>query len=322
MDKAKRTLKRKDVFGAGTLLSINKKIAELRANSLLREDEWKALDETVADVIRSTDRITVWNDFMARGLTEGGYSIGKTLYQYEQVSDLGDATRSMSGLAEGENETVDFTTVSIPIPVIHKDFSLHERRLVASREHDEPLDTRQVRYATEKVKESIEALICNGGFTSGGDTIYGFTTHGNRQTHSGSTWGTAGNIMDDILSAIQTLHPYVKGPYTLYTNSAQYWQMMEPDPDGTGDMTVMERVMDKTEIEAVKATEELADGDAILANLDPKYMQLIIAEDIQAVNWSGEGGWLHNTKVLAVMTPALYADDNGQTGWCHISGIS
>ena len=103
----------------------------LQANALLRKEEWTQLDREVLMI--ATKRMSVYNDLRAQGLIKTGGGLGLIVSQYETMSDMDPAVVSMSGTHAGNNDRVDFALNSVPIPIIHKDFSLNIRMLLASR---------------------------------------------------------------------------------------------------------------------------------------------------------------------------------------------
>ena len=130
-------------------------IGSLRTNDVLRKDEWEHYDSAILDVARM--RLNGVADLFNAGLT---YSLpnplGKTMIEWERVGDMTDADVTMSGLTDTDNDRVTFDLQQLPVPIIHKDFRLNIRALAASREKGEPLDTMQVRLATQLVAEKAE----------------------------------------------------------------------------------------------------------------------------------------------------------------------
>ena len=70
---------------------------KLVANSTLRQDEWKELDQAVLGVAR--DKLVGINDLVAAGLTYNlGNALGTTVFDYDQISDGMEASMTMDGV--------------------------------------------------------------------------------------------------------------------------------------------------------------------------------------------------------------------------------
>src|SRR5262245_17649709 len=151
---------------AERLLASGCSVQSLRPLGVLQKDEWKAFDDVVIQISRQ--RLRGIADLMARGLTRPLRNpLGTTQLEWERVSDMSPAIISMSGLTESQNDRVLFDLKSVPIPIVHKEFQINIRALMASRNRGESLDTTQLEVATRKVNEQLEALLFNGGYSVG-----------------------------------------------------------------------------------------------------------------------------------------------------------
>lgn len=292
----------------------------LRTNDLLRKDEWEKLDQAVVEVARQ--RLNGIADLMNAGLTHDLGSLGVILSQYEQMSDMDDAERSMSGVKRGTEDSVEFTLKSVPVPITHKDFRINIRRLQASRLLGETVDVSQARTASRLVRDSLEDMLFNGAsaLQVDGNGISGYTTHSDRGTHSGSDWGTIANIYSDVISMISVAEAAnYYGPFVLYVAGTQYGEMREVYTDGSG-QKALDRVLALPEISAVKPADVLTD-EAVLVQLDSDVVDLAVAEDIMTVQWDHQGGMETNFKVMAAMVPRIKSDANGNSGVVHATGI-
>jgi len=191
-------------LSAGRLLTPS----ELRTLETLRKDEWKAFDEALVE--EGLIRLRGVADLLAAGLTiPVANAMGKTILEYEKVTDMNPAETTLSGVARTEDDRPEFELGTLPLPITHKDFNLNLRHLVASRSRGEPLDTTQARVAGRKVSERLEQMLFLGGPVFGGSTIYGYLTHPNRNQVSFVTNGsweltakTGSNILEDVLACI------------------------------------------------------------------------------------------------------------------------
>ena len=179
----------------------------LRTLDLLQRDEWKHFDNVLVE--GAVARLKGVSYFIGKGLViDVPNSMAKTVYEYETVSDLEDAAVSLDGITRDMNDTIDFASAGLPLPITHKDWYLNLRRLQASRERGEPLDTTHIRLAGRKIAEKSEEMLYRGGKTFGGLTIYGLGTHPNRNLASFGTngpWDATLKTGDNILADVQTL---------------------------------------------------------------------------------------------------------------------
>src|SRR5690606_13350708 len=146
---------------AQRLLSGGMRINQLRTLDVLRKDEWKHFDTAVVEVARK--RLVGVGALLSAGLRYGlSNPLGTTQIEWEQVSDMNDASISMSGVTDGQKDRVTYTLKSLPIPIVHKEFDINARVLAASRNRGDSLDTTQAEVAARKVAEMNESILFNG----------------------------------------------------------------------------------------------------------------------------------------------------------------
>lgn len=290
-------------------------------NALLRKDEWKSLDERLVQVARQ--RLTGIADLRNAGLVQNLGGLGTLLSEYERMSDMNAAEVNMSGVTPASDDTVDFDLVSVPVPIIHKDFSLNIRRLLASRRLGDALDTTQVAVATRKVADQLESILFNGvSMTVGGNSIYGYTTHPNRNTGSAAgDFGTITNIFTTVNAMVAAAEAdNYFGPYVLYVAKAQYAEMRAVYTDGSG-QTAMQRCIDAIPaLTAIKPADVLAAGSLVLVTMLPDVIDLAVAQDLTVVEWDNYGGMQTNFKVMTAQVPRIKADKEGRSGIVHYTG--
>lgn len=292
----------------------------MAVNALLRKNEWEVIDQTVVDIART--RLVGIADLRQRGLVQNLGGLGSIVSTYETISDMSDANISMDGTTAGDEDTVAYTPVSVPVPIIHKDFRISLRRLLASRNIGDALDVTQVATATRKVAEQLESILFNGlSFAVDGSSVYGYTTHPNRNTGSASDFGTSANVFTSInamVSAAEADGFY--GPYVLYVASTQYGEMRIPYTDGSG-QSPMTRVLElMPQIEAIQRSYSLAAGNVVLVNMSRETVDLALAQDITAVEWNTMGGMVSHFKVMTAAIPRVKADNSGASGIVHYTG--
>lgn len=298
--------------------------AELRSAATLRKDEWKTIDDALIE--EGVMRLRGIADLRASGLTIPiPNALGKTLFEFEKMTDLNDALVSLSGVDRTENEMPDFSLDSIPLPITHKDWELNLRTLTASRERGESLDTTQARVAGRKVAEMLEYMLFNGGRTFGGKTIYGYLTHGDRNTvdftdnyawdHASKTGATIVADVTAMLKAAAVDKFY--GPFNLYI-PATYEHVIDQDYKATSDITIRERILKLSEIRQITVCDQLADGNVVAVQMTRDVVALLDGEPLQSVQWDVEGGFIVKFKAFAIQVPLIRSTYSGASGIVHL----
>jgi uncharacterized linocin/CFP29 family protein len=296
----------------------------LRTNDTLRKQEWELLDETLVGIARQ--RLIGINDLRAAGLVEPTGGLGIMHSQYEQLGDMSAAEVNFAGVTDGERDSVTFSLISVPVPVISKEFSIDIRRLEASRgsqSHGTPIDRTQLFVAGEKVTEMMEELLFNG-FSGGGmdgSRIYGYTTESHVNSYSGSDWGTGTNVTTDVIGMIDKLEAdRYFGPYTGYVSATQFGQLRNFFTDGSGD-NVTDRLKRIDGLSGLKPGDRLADGTAVLLAMRRDVVDLAVGLDLTVLEWDQRGGWMLFFKVCTALAPRVKYDAVGGSGIVKATGI-
>lgn len=295
-------------------------------NALLQKGDWEQIDAVVQDVKRMP--LVGIDDLRAEGLVHPLDGIGVTLSTYEQLTDMSGAEVGMSILSKGEKDRPGFNPVSIPVPIIWKEFSLDARSLAASgRNGHTRLDTTGTRQATIKVREKLEDILFNGSAVKSGDAaIYGYTNHPFRVTGTvgsfgGGDFGTPGNAHKTFVGMIETLRQNgYKGPYRGYVANTQYSEMLEliGDNKSETELSVIQRTI--PELKSIKPSDRLEDGEVVVVSMDPDTVDLAVGQDFTPVSWLEYGGALSEFRVLGAMVPRIKYDANEKSGVAHATG--
>lgn len=319
-------------FGAGMqyFMANNKQRKQIAANATtLEEDEWETLSDRVVQVYH--EQLVGISDLQNAGLTRN-ISLATVIDKWQDVNPFTQAEISMDGETRSEEDRLEYSTTAVPVPIVHKDFRIPERELMESRRLNNDLRTDQVAAATRQVTEMLEDVLFTGWDPTVRDddgdtaTLYGYTDHPDRNTHSGTDWGTAGNIRDDIVSMLDALDTdnRMGGGFWLYVAPPQWREFRSAiDPDGDGNMTVRERVMNEfdAELGRVQRADALPDGEAVMVDPSPDVVELAQAEDVQTVEWQSGSGMTNHFKVMASMAPEIKSDSGGRSGIVHTTGI-
>jgi hypothetical protein len=299
--------------------------AALRTCDTLSKDEWKVYDDAV--IRAATLRLQAVGDLVSAGLTISlPNAMGKTVYEYEKLSDMLPANISLDGMTRGENDTQEVSLAGLPIPITHKDFFLNLRHLMASRNRGEGLDVTQSRTAGRLVGESIEQQLVQGGRVFGGLPTYGYLTHPQRNLVSfgtGGSWSQAAKTGDNMLVDVQTMMSIMEadrqwGPYWLYTPRDANVKL-QGDFKANSDKSIMTRLKEMDNLAAVKALDFLPTGNLIMVNANIETVALLDGEPIQTVQWDINGGFGLNFKAFAIQVPLVRSDSEGRSGIVHMS---
>lgn len=291
--------------------------------ALLRYDEWKDVDTEVVKV--ATDRLVGIRDLQAAGLTHNLGSLGITLSQWEEESDMTGADVSMSGITEGEQDAVTYNLRDVPVPIFHKDFSVNIRRLEASRMVGESIDVSQASTASRRVTEKSEDMLFGGAPISvDGKKLYGYATQpGRTQIDLTANWDTLtasqnSTILDDVQSMLQAARDDKKyGPFVLYVTRG-YEYKLDEDFSEQYPRTVRERLEALGGIDRVVVADRLGANNILLVQMTRDTVDLAIAQPITTVQWSSKGGMIENFKVMACWAARLKSDYDGRSGIVHL----
>lgn len=319
-------------FGEGMdyfKLDTNERKQIIANATTLERDEWENLTDRMVQTYK--ENLVGIQDLRDAGLTRS-VSLATRVDLWQELTEMTEADVSMDGETESEEDRLHYSTEGVPVPIIHKDFRIAQRVLETSRRMNNDLRTDEVAAATRVVSEMLEAILFQGWnpsiATERGERfqLYGYTNHPDRNTVSGSDWGTAGNIRDDAVASLDALDEDNRtgGGFWWYIAPPQWRQFRSAiDPDGDGNDTVRERVMDEfaSEIGAVRRAPYLPDGEAVMVDPSPDVVELAMAEDIQTVDWQSGSGMTNYYKVMAAMAPEIKSDARGQSGIVHLTGI-
>lgn len=301
--------------------------SELRTCDTLRKDEWVAFDEALIE--EGAIRLKGIADLISAGLTIPiSNALGKTMLEYEKVTDMEPAVVSLDGLARGDNDTQEFSLGSLPLPITHKDFNISIRRLSASRERGESIDTTQARTSGRLVAEKLELMLFRGGPTFGASTIYGYTNHPNRNTGSFTAghWDDltpatigAGALADILKARAGLIADRMYGPYWVYVSS-NFDGSLELDFNTSySNKSVRQRLLEIDGVQKIQVVDQLPADTLIMVQATRDVVALVDGEGIQTIQWDIYGGMAVAFKAFAIQVPLIRADAQGRSGVYHMS---
>ena len=292
------------------------------AEATLTKDAWKILDDAVIKAAKP--RLRAVADLRGAGLQlviPNG--MGKTVLETQVMGDINDASMSMDGLAQGENDRPLFDLTALPLPIIHKSFSYSARQIQASRNGGSPLDTSTAELAARRVAEQAEKLLLGvaDSYTFGGGTIYGYTNFPNSvpvvltaPTYVDLTPETLLTEVLEMRQAAQDVYHF--GPYVLYFSSA--WdRYLDEDYKANSDKTLRNRIKEIDNIGDARTLDYLTGYQSLLVQMTSDVVREVIGMDFTTLQWEAMGGLLVNFMVMAIMVPQLRADKNGNAGIVH-----
>jgi uncharacterized linocin/CFP29 family protein len=295
---------------------------QLSVNGTLREREWIFYDKAVIDIAR--DRLVVTKELFARGLTYPlPNALGVMSLEWETISDLEPAEVTMSGISEASKDQFDYEQQFMPIPMIHKEFTINLRTMEAARRNGRNPDTTAAMIATRKVAEMVEQIIFTGmQVSTNNGQIYGLTNHPNRNTGSVSgDWHTSSgvNIINDVLAMLEALwNVNMYGPYLLLVPGTT-GIALNNDYKTYGTDTIMERIMNIPQIAGILPTNRLTGTNIVLVQLSQETIEMVDGIQPTMVEWDSRGGFEMNYKVICIMIPRIRATQTGQSGIAHFS---
>lgn len=297
----------------------------IHGNATLRKDEWIDLEDQIIDAAR--ERLVVVNDLMNAGLTYNVGGLGTIISEFEAGSEMTDADISMTGRSRAEMDRQEFDLQGVPIPVIHKEFSIDERMLLASRQRGADLETTGGAEAARSVARTTERMMFEGASINAKGasqyTVYGLRTFPGRATYEIADWSDQANvtnedILADILAMIQKMETEERsyGPFNLYIPAAYSFRFRQ-DFKAAVSGTLMERVMAEEKINAVRTADMQTTGNVSMVEMVRRVWDLAIASDIVTVQEDSRFGWSNEFQVYAAWAPRFKQDAEGRVGVMH-----
>lgn len=305
-------------------------------STMIRAESWRQIDSAVIKATRQ--RLRAWDDLKASSSVGGFDAMAKLTYEYQAMSDVGEAVQDMDTLSDGRNDAPLFKLRSVPLPITHSDFFFSKRQLAVHRQTGSPLDLTMAEMAGRRVAEMIERQTIgvesgmtygtrSSGFNAqdGTSTVYGYTNFPYRVTKTDLTTPTGSNpeaVVQDVMEMIETMYANgFYGPFMLY-HSTPYSLYLNSDYFRSGSTsavrTLRERVMEVEGLAGIRRLDYLTSGyQLILVQMTSDVAQAINGMGITTVMWESQGGMRVNFKVLCIQVPLIKAPYNGVAGIIH-----
>ena len=242
----------------------------MREEAPLTAEEWAKIDEVVVAVAKKLlvgrRLIEVYGPFGAglQTVAIDRYHVsGACLHPGKPSECCGEECD-----CKEECDPVDLAArETVTLPLIHKDFILHWRDIVTSRQYHMPLDLGQAGAAAAMVAMKEDEMIFGELLANGGSKV------------SASNWDVAGSVFQNLVAAATTLvEKGCYGPYAAVVSPAVYAKMHRPMQ---GDMGMLE-IKQARELASggVYQTPALKDNQALLISQGAHNLDLAIAQDL------------------------------------------
>ena len=297
---------------------------QLITNGTLKKDDYLAIQKDVTTIRRKA--LVGIMDLYNAGLTFQA-DIKDQIISRQNRSGFGSAKLEMNPTKTTNNQ-VDYTLDIQPLPIGHMGWGIPFRQKQLAYKYADGFEE-----SVRKTSEAFEGLLFNGAPTINvkyGDStvpVYGYMTHPSASSHTITDWasvdgGGAYDNLDGIVPDVIAMRAkaFTEGSVSgnsqmvLYVNNA-YWGVLDNDYKAYATRTILERILQISNISAVKPTDELATGQVCLVEMDKRTIELGVAQDIitvpQNMNDIMQG---ENFLTYGCMTPMIHADREGKTG--------
>jgi uncharacterized linocin/CFP29 family protein len=249
-------------------------------------------------------------------------ALGKMVVGYEKVTDMDVASTSLDGLGQTNNDVQEFDLSQMPLPITHKDFFINLRKLAASRESGEALDTTNIRVAGRRVVEQLEKMLFQGGPTFGTLKIYGYTTHPDRNHAAfdgGKDWGDATKTGTSYLDRraddeAGLIDDRFYGPFTIYVSSDADTQLDRDYDTSANRISIRARLLQVAGLTAIRVADQLPTANVVMKQDSSDVAVWVNGENLQTIQWDEAGGLKVHFKAMAIGVPLVKSTSAGRSG--------
>lgn len=306
----------------------------------LTKDAHIKLDQAIVKSTRN--RLRAYADLLAANPVSGFNGMATTMYEYQAMSDEGEAQVSMTASADQRQSRPALVLTSIPLPITAMGFFFDQRHIASSKNTGMPLDTTMAEMAGRRVAEMIEQTTIGtvtgvtAGPTSSGDSryrtdskVYGYTNFTYRVTKTDLTTPDGTNpdtVLQDVIEMRETMYTNgFYGPFIVYSSTSYDQWLDRAHFVGTFAQgltsqarTLREAIEAIDGISAVRRLDFLTSGyQLIMVQMTPEVAQAVNAMDITTIQWDEKGGTELHWRILAIQVPLLKAPYSGTSGIIH-----
>lgn len=297
--------------------------------STLLRDEWKYIDDAIGQERQL--RMGFINWLISKGCVidiPGG--LGVTQYEWQNISAMSGADISMDGLKQSDTDRVEYTSATMPLPIITKNWRLNLRYLEQSRRKGMPMDTFAMSESARCVAQFAESMMVTGtnSFAYGGDTLYGLLDSPNVEAvTSGSglftqAWDdptvTGSGILADLLAMVKKMNDNKRfGQFSLWLPQKYQTALAKDYTDGYP-KTIAARLLETGTIDSINYSDYFTQsgGKDRICLIEPNKATIAVvrAMDFRDFEWQSHGGWVMEHKVAGIYAPLIRADAGGLKG--------
>lgn len=298
-------------------------------NSALPKQAWELYDDRVVEIARK--RLRAWTDLSsASSMSFDG--LPYMVLEHETVNDPGEAQVDFDGTMEATTDQNVYVLEGVPLPITHSNFHYSHRFKAAVDRRGGGVTSRSLEYAARRVAEKIEQTLigtitgitgqnaANYGRTP---TVYGYTNFPARVTATSLTTPTGSNgetTVTEVLGMIEAAQDINRfGPFMLY-HSPNWSKYLDDDYRSQDDRTLRNRLRQIEQIQDVRQLDYLTDGTKfvlVLVEMNSTTAQAVTGLPMTTVMWETHGGLKTHIKVMTIMVPRLFADQDGSCGIVH-----
>jgi len=263
----------------------------MRDEAPLTAEEWAKIDETVVAVAKKLlvgrRLIEVYGPFGAgmQTVSVDRYHVSSACLHKGEATECSDE----GGECKEECDPIALTCrETVTLPLIHKDFILHWRDVVTSRQYHMPLDLGQAAAAAAMVALKEDQMIF-GELLAKGETKV-----------KASNWEAPGSVFQNLVAAATALvEKGCYGPYAAVVSPAVYAKMHRPMQ---GDMGMLEiKQVRELASGGVYQTPALKDTQALLISQGAHNLDLAVAQDLVTA-YLGPDKMDHLFRILETLT--------------------
>lgn len=230
------------------------------------EEDWERVDRSVTETAR---RILVGRRFIP---IAGPFGPGVQTVVQEVF--LGAKLGTLDMIGEDNEVLRPHSRRHLPLPIIHKDFSIHWRDVESSKHFNVPLDTGPAASASSFCANAEDHLIFHGNAEMGYE---GLMNARDRNTIPMSDWNITGNAFKDVVAAIERLiSTGYYGPYALSVSPNLYAKIHRIYDTGVLEIDQIRGLV----ADGVYPSPMLAEPNAVLVSTGEQNMDLAVAQDL------------------------------------------
>ena len=295
-------------------------------NSALDKREWAELDAATTAQVKL--RRNLLADMDAAGLVTP-ISLAVILSQWRVASERIRPSVNIDGESSAQADRTGRKTYSTPVPIFRTDFGFSKRELMAGRALGDALDTFEAGEAAASIVEEQERMVFLGesSVVVEGNAIPGLTTFTARDTDTATNYGggvfsTVGNGYKTVLGMVSALAAKrYHGPFNFYVAAAEYLDLLNYYTDGSNS-TDLQRILTLPQVSAVKPSDYLAAGNAVLVQMTPDVLDYREAMRPENREWMDGAKTKVMFAAMAAGVHRLKQDSQGYTGIAHCTGAA